>query len=193
MKKEEFAEALGDINEDYIKEARKPKKNKISVCVKWVAVAACLAVVVAVAVFVPRQTTEPALTDQDGTEDVELADSNDSDDTQAEDVELADSNNPDDASDDARLQEQIRELQAEDSFGDSLGWLVVDDKIYVQSDVEYRETDEDISLGKASSFTGNYQDGDGCDGDVYAAYANSNIIYIKLDNGGTVILEEKTE
>jgi hypothetical protein len=177
MKKEEFSEVLGDINEDYIKEARKTKKNKISVCVKWVAVAACLAVVVAVVVFAPRKTTEPVLPDQDETKDVELADSNDSDDT----------------SDDARLQEQIRELQAEDSFGDSLGWLVVDDKIYVQSDVEYRETDEDISLGKASSFTGNYQDGDGCDGDVYAAYANSNIIYIKLDNGGTVILEEKTE
>jgi hypothetical protein len=138
-----------------------------------VAVAACLAVVVAVAVFVPRKTTEPALPDQDETKDVEFADSND----------------PDDTSDDARLQEQIRELQA----GDSLGWLVVDEKIYVQSDVEYRETDEDIFLGKASSFTGNYQDEDACDGDVYAAYANSNIIYIKLDNGGTVILEEKTE
>jgi hypothetical protein len=189
MKKEEFAEVLGDINEDYIKEARKPKKNRISVWIKWVAVAACLAVVVAVAVFVPRKTTDPALPDQDETKDVELADSNDSDDSQAEDVKLADNNDPDDTSDDARLQEQIWELQA----GDSLGWLVVDDKIYVQSGVEYRETDEDIFLGKASSFTGNYQDGDGCDGDVYAAYANSNIIYIKLDNGGIVILEEKTE
>jgi hypothetical protein len=87
---------------------------------------------------------------------------------------------------DTRLQERIQELQT----GDSLGWLVVDGKIYVQSNAEYRETDADSFLGKASSFTGNYQDEDGCEceGDVYASCDNSDVIYIKLDNGGTVVL-----
>jgi hypothetical protein len=85
---------------------------------------------------------------------------------------------------DTRLQERIQELQT----GDSLGWLVVDGKIYVQSDAEYRETDADPFLGKASSFTGGYQNEDACDGDVYAICDNSDVIYIKLDNGGTVVL-----
>jgi hypothetical protein len=176
-------------------------KNKITVCVKWVVVAACLAVVVAVAVFVPRQTTEPTPSEQAGTKDVQLAGSNN-------DVEIADSNNSDDTSDDARLQEKIRELQA----GDSIGWIVIENKIYIQavSDIDYTESnedsylgrassfseshqDEDTYLGRASSFTGYYQDEDACDGDVYASYANSNIIYIKLDNGGKVTLEEMTD
>jgi hypothetical protein len=85
---------------------------------------------------------------------------------------------------DTRLQERIQELQT----GDSLGWLVVDGKIYVQSDAEYRETDADPFLGKASSFTGGYQNESACDGDVYAICDNSDVIYIKLDNGGTVVL-----
>jgi hypothetical protein len=159
-------------------------KNKITVCVKWVAVAACLAVVVAVAVFVPRQTTEPTPPEQAGTKDVQLAGSNN-------DVEIADSNNSDDTSDDARLQEKIRELQA----GDSIGWIVIENKIYIQavSDIDYTESNEDSYLGRASSFTGYYQDEDACDGDVYASYANSNIIYIKFDNGGKVTLEEMTD
>jgi hypothetical protein len=85
---------------------------------------------------------------------------------------------------DTRLQERIQELQT----GDSLGWLVIDGKIYVQSDAEYRETDADPFLGKASSFTGGYQNEDACDGDVYANSNNPDVIYIKLDNGGTVVL-----
>jgi hypothetical protein len=83
---------------------------------------------------------------------------------------------------DTRLQERIQELQT----GDSLGWLVVDGKIYVQSDAEYKETDADPFIGKASSFIGGYPEDDCCD--VYASCDNSDVIYIKLDNGMTVFL-----
>jgi hypothetical protein len=108
MRKEEFAEVLGDINENYVKEARNRKKDKISAWGKWGAVAVCLAVVVAVGVFISRQTTDLTQHNQDGMQEVELAGGNDSD-------------------------------------------------------------------------------------DVYAVYDNLNIVYIKLDNGGKVTLEEETE
>jgi hypothetical protein len=172
MRKEEFAEVLGDINENCVKEARNRKKDKISAWGKWGAVAVCLAVVVAVGVFISRQTTDLTQHNQDGTQEVELAGGNDSDDVSA----------------DARLQEQIRELQEDDI----LGWIVIENKIYIQvsTKIDYKESDEDTYLGRASSFTGCYQNEDACDGDVYAVYDNLNIVYIKLDNGGKVTLEE---
>lgn len=47
MRKEEFAEVFGDINESYVKEAETAKKAKKSVRLKWCAVAACLCLVAA--------------------------------------------------------------------------------------------------------------------------------------------------
>lgn len=46
MRKEKFCEVLGDINENYVKEARAGRKAKKPVWFKWVAMAACLALVV---------------------------------------------------------------------------------------------------------------------------------------------------
>lgn len=49
MRKEAFAEVLGDINENYIKEAEAIKKTGKPAWVKWGAMAACLCLVVAFA------------------------------------------------------------------------------------------------------------------------------------------------
>ena len=53
MKKEEFAEVLGEINEKHILEARAERKAKKPVWVKWGAMAACLCLVVVVALAAP--------------------------------------------------------------------------------------------------------------------------------------------
>lgn len=47
MRKEDFAEVLGDINEKHIVEARVERKAKKSVWIKWGAMAACLCLAVA--------------------------------------------------------------------------------------------------------------------------------------------------
>ena len=54
MKKEEFCEVLGDINESYVKEARMPPKAKTSVRFQWGCLAACLCLVLGAAFTVPR-------------------------------------------------------------------------------------------------------------------------------------------
>ena len=46
MRKEEFAEVFGEINEEHILKAREESKKKKSVWVKWGAIAACLCLVV---------------------------------------------------------------------------------------------------------------------------------------------------
>ena len=47
MKKEEFCEVLGDINENYVKETRAVHKAKKPGWMKWGAMAACLCLLVA--------------------------------------------------------------------------------------------------------------------------------------------------
>ena len=64
MRKEEFCEIFGDINEKYIEEARTHQKNKKSGWLKWGAMAACLAIVVAIGTLIPRQTDDPMPSDQ---------------------------------------------------------------------------------------------------------------------------------
>ena len=51
MKREKFCELLGEINENYVKEAETIKKAKKPVWVKWGAMAACLCLVVVGAVL----------------------------------------------------------------------------------------------------------------------------------------------
>jgi hypothetical protein len=92
----------------------------------------------------------------------------------------------DDAMDDAALQQRIQELQSDDS----LGWLVVDGKVYLQSDFSVQETEADAFLGMASGFVGNYHD-PACDGYVYECADNPAVLYIKLTNGGTVVLAQE--
>lgn len=58
MKREKFCELLGEINENYVKEAETIKKAKKPVWVKWGAMAACLCLVVALAI--PTVFHQPA-------------------------------------------------------------------------------------------------------------------------------------
>lgn len=51
MRKEDFAEAVGDINGNYVKEAETYKKAKKPVWVRWSAVAACLVLLVGVGIW----------------------------------------------------------------------------------------------------------------------------------------------
>ena len=51
MRKEDFAEVLGEINENYVKEAEIIKKVKKPIWLKWGAVAACLCLVVGIAIL----------------------------------------------------------------------------------------------------------------------------------------------
>lgn len=53
MRKEDFVDVLGEINENYVKEAETIKKAKKPVWVKWCAIAACLCLVVVGAFVVP--------------------------------------------------------------------------------------------------------------------------------------------
>lgn len=58
MKKEDFAEVLGDINENYVKEAETAKKAKKPVWLKWGAMAACLCLVVCGGIMLNRSPAE---------------------------------------------------------------------------------------------------------------------------------------
>jgi hypothetical protein len=60
MKKEYFADVLGDISEDYIKEAMKPEKAKSRTWVKWAAIAACAAIVAVGGFAAWRQISAPS-------------------------------------------------------------------------------------------------------------------------------------
>jgi hypothetical protein len=62
MKKEEFSEVFGDINENYVKEAETVKKARKPAWVKWGAMAACLCLVVATAVAIPNTLTSTTTT-----------------------------------------------------------------------------------------------------------------------------------
>lgn len=63
MRKEDFAEVLGDISENYVKEAETIKKTKNPVWLKWGAAAACLCLVVGLAFFT-REPSPPPRRDQ---------------------------------------------------------------------------------------------------------------------------------
>lgn len=50
MKKEDFCDILGDINEAYIKEAHLPRQKRKMIWVQWGAVAACIVAILAVSI-----------------------------------------------------------------------------------------------------------------------------------------------
>jgi len=60
MKKEKFVELLGNINENYIKEAETTEPTKKPIWLKWAAIAACLAIIVYAGVrLFPKDTETP--------------------------------------------------------------------------------------------------------------------------------------
>jgi hypothetical protein len=63
MRKEDFVEVLGDINENYVKEAETVKKSRKPAWMKWGAAAACLCLVVVGAVYLlaPGSSGKPVL------------------------------------------------------------------------------------------------------------------------------------
>ena len=65
MKKEEFCDVLGDINESYVEEARAGRTIKKPVWIKWGAIAACLCVVISLSVIILHQD-EPELLTTEG-------------------------------------------------------------------------------------------------------------------------------
>ena len=70
MRKEDFAEVLGDINEKHIVEARAERKApKKSIWLKWGAMAACLCLVIASAIVMPtvRDNSNAPIPNPDGT------------------------------------------------------------------------------------------------------------------------------
>lgn len=201
MKKEDFFDILGDVNKQYVKEAymQSGKKNTYA-WVKWGTIAACLAVVV---LCIPLVTQIlPVGEDNAPTvESIPIVESTPINNNQEEKLQNSSkesSNVPEDLTGDIELQSRIEEL----SSMDSLGWLVYENRIYIQDlnidtiSLESNQNNIELSerLGRASDYTGAYQNTDACDGDVFLVVNNSDILCIKLDNGGTIWLgaEETT-
>lgn len=92
------------------------------------------------------------------------------------------------------LQEQIDKLESQSS--DSLGWIVYGEKIYLQIDIDISTINPNKYLGCASEFQGFYRKqqlesqnpSNKIDGELYSVLDNPDLIFVKLDNGGIVIL-----
>lgn len=92
------------------------------------------------------------------------------------------------------LQEQIDKLESQSS--DSLGWIVYDERIYLQIDIDISSITPNKYLGCASEFQGFYQkqqlesqnSSGNVDGELYSVSGNPDLIFVKLDNGGSVLL-----
>lgn len=91
------------------------------------------------------------------------------------------------------LQEQIDKLESQSS--DSLGWIVFEGRIYLQiGDIPNIQLDK--YLGCASEFQGFYKKqvlkspnpSNRVDGELYSILDNPDLIFVKLDNGGNVLL-----
>lgn len=73
---------------------------------------------------------------------------------------------------------------------DSIGWLVYESRLYEQLQTEpMPAVKPEKLLGKASAFRGLYQLDDSCDGEVYSVTDMPNLLFIKLNNTGEIILK----
>lgn len=92
------------------------------------------------------------------------------------------------------LQEQIDKLESQSS--DSLGWIVYEGRIYLQIDIDIPNIQLNQYLGYASEFQGCYKKqllesqnpSDNVDGELYSVLDYPDLIFVKLDNGGSVLL-----
>ncbi len=91
------------------------------------------------------------------------------------------------------LQEQIDKLESQSS--DSLGWIVYEGRIYLQiGDISTIQLNK--YLGCASEFQGCYKKqllesqnpSDNVDGELYSVLDYPDLIFVKLNNGGSVLL-----
>lgn len=196
MKDEKILNALEKVDEKFItasspENTKKTKNNKINAWVKWGSIAACFALLV---LGIPMVThLSPATDDKTPSVELSLIENNNKVENLQHNKEEA-SNIPEDLSGDSELQSRIEEL----SLADSLGWIVYDNRIYIQDlnidtiGLESNQNNIELSecLGKASDYKGAYQNqiADSCDGNVFLVADNSDILCIKLDNGSTVWL-----
>ncbi len=91
---------------------------------------------------------------------------------------------------DEELQAKIHALDT--MSGDAIGWMVVDDVLYWQYDTNFDLDTIDIGeyLGQGDEFTGNYHD-PACTAEVYRVEGRSDLLYLKLSNGGNIFLVER--
>lgn len=187
MKKEDLFDILGDINNEYIMEAHmKNKKKNLLPLIRWGAVAACFALLV-IGIPMIEQFSPDVDGNKPNADVTPVENPNKVEELQAGKEESLNEQN---------VSEDIREKVEELKMSDTLGWIVYDNKIYIQDmnvDTLYLESNQDIlglseCLGRASDYLGAYQNNDSCDGDVYLLADNSEIMCIKLDNGGTIWL-----
>lgn len=91
------------------------------------------------------------------------------------------------------LRARIKELKAQ---GDKIGWIYYYNSIYSQSQGLCGNYVDSLVLGEmighADEFTGAYEKNPPeLSGEIYKVVGQSNLLVIKLNNGGTVVLMEE--
>lgn len=91
------------------------------------------------------------------------------------------------------LAARIKELKEQ---GDKIAWVYYDNSIYFQLQGLEEKYIESLALGKrlgrADKFTGAYENNAfELSGEVYTVAGNDELLVIKLNNGGTVVLKEE--
>ena len=181
MKEEKIFEALEDIDEKYIVEARQTTKKKKNLeKMKWMAVVACFSVCLTSLFAIYFIMSDNSTDSNSGSQNTELI---------MEKEAKKDVKEDSDSIISKELKTRIQELQEAGKLSDFIGWIVIEDRIYVQNvNIDITKIEKDIYLGRASEFIGNYQSDDGCDGDVYSVVDMQDMVVIMLDNGGIVCL-----
>lgn len=193
MKEEKLFEIMEDIDEKYIDEARQTKKKgKKPIWMKWIAAAACFCVcltgLLAVRYITPDTSTDSNTASQNAEANMEKEAKNDlSEDSESSKSSISE-----------ELQKRIQDLQSAENIADRVGWIVIENRIYMQdTSIDITKLEKDSYIGRASEFIGTYQsdnDDDGCSGDVYSIADTQDIVVVMLDNGGVVCLrtEDRT-
>lgn len=184
MKKEDLFKSIGSIDDNLIERSEKIEHKKWYKKTREIAIAACFCICVLGTAFlylnISNHQSQSSITDN-STNDTEKSNDYARQETLQNDI----AENTDEAKRNKQLQERIQELQN----GDMLGWIVIEHRIYIQTQDKALEAEDNYQyLGKASDFIGYYQNADSCDGKVYSFSNDRNVIFIKLDNSGIVFL-----
>lgn len=184
MKKEDLFESIGSIDDNLVQKSEEKTHKNWYKKTYGVVIAACLCICILGAAFMyPNIINQSPNVDKniDDTEKInDYAKQKGLQNNVTEDTE-----NPEF---EGKVQERIQELQN----GDTIGWIVIDNSIYMQS--QYKELDVKQNyqyLGQASDFIGYYQNEDSVNGKVYLLSDEMNEVLIELDNGGIVFLTKE--